>query len=667
MKKVSLFTVLALLVMACVPDARNNDMVPDSFGTTATNPLLQASIHSGYYKIGIAKNGKGLSAASARISRDPADYMAALEAYNQKNGTEYTPLPASYYTLDRTELHYNAEEVVQEVTLNWDPELVAAIMGEQTNWVIPLRLLSNDLSVNDSHNFLMVRLTRSNLSVSQQMQVRSIDRKNVEPDASGQQPELKETITLDLVNNNPVKGVGLSFPVVIDNSLIETFNESQGKKYEQAPEGLVNILTPTVQIPEGGTSASFRIVLDKEKLLENGKLKDFPAYVIPVRVKQEGLEATLNGEPFGLKGLSYGNMVTYITVSYAQKGISGITREWGLYSAGNAWYSGLEGFAEGADRTIAMDDDYVYVAHSNGTPAIYALSRSSGTFVKKLDVGPAAGNGCTFPVSCIRMVRNPKGKDILTFCSLKADSDQDLFVYAYVNGTDAAPVQILDYLHDNAGGADDWRRYGDRYTVEGNWDEGTLWFMTWSDGAKGKALGFHLSGGRITNPEDPEDYFVANDPSGIKDIVRYPGWSNFLVTRSGSAGTYRPGNADGNGWTQLNLMDNLPEYALCYGFNFFDFHDTNFIAYMKLDEENGNKGRLVVIDDNSRIPGDFPAQLKARANLREFPIQHPDSFDEKASLTAASSVGDCAVWDISGNTYIAVLMQGCGLSLFSLQ
>ena len=63
----------------------------------------------------------------------------------------------------------------------------------------------------------------------------------------------------------------------------------------------------------------------------------------------------------------------------------------------------------------------------------------------------------------------------------------------------------------------------------------------------------------------------------------------------------------------------------------------------------------------------FPAQLKARSNVREFPIQHEEDFEAKSAVTAASSVADCTVWEISGNTYIAVLVQGCGLSVFQLQ
>ncbi len=670
MKKITILIATLVLAAGCFPDDRNNYMVDDSFCLTATTQLQQASVHTGSCTLGVAKNGKGQTAASARISTDPADYESALKLFNIKNGTAYKAIPSDQFTIEGQQLDYLAEEVVKDITLRWNPASMAAFIGDDTDYVIPLRLVSDTpgVQVNGEHSFIMVRLARSGVRVSQQTVARSIERKAVEPDASGAQRELQETIVLDLVMSNPVKGLGLSFPVEIDNSLIDAFNEGLETPYAAAPDGLVTLLDQNAVLPEGNSSATFKIQLDKSKLLKDGKLQDFPPYVVPVRVKESGMAATLNGEPFEMGGLAFGNMVTYVTVARASSGIAAVNREWGLYSITGAWYEGLPGFAANSDRTIAMDDDFVYVAHSNGTPAIYALSRTSGAFVKQLDITPAIANGCTYPVSCVRMIPNPGGKDILAFCSLKADDAQHLFIYAYANGTDAAPVQILDYLHDNAGGANDWRRYGDRFTVEGNWQEGTLWFSTWSDGAKCKILGFSLRNGVITNPEDPVDYFMPSEKSGIKDVVRYPNWDNFLITRTSGATVFKPGPVDGDtGWTQLSSIAELPELALTYGYNLFNFHGKDFVAFMRLESENGNKGRLVIIEDNPALPAEFPNRLKIAAGALEFPIQHPDSFEEKSALTASHSVGDCCIREIDGNTYIAVLMQGCGLSLFQLQ
>ncbi len=680
-KQIFLMAALILGTTGCLKDDRNNFMVEDSFGLTARSAVVEASVHTGAASVGIAKNGKGQSSASVSIvSGEEAD-KAVLKEYNAANGTSYKALPAYLYTLSDTRIDYAEKDVVKELTVEWDSKLAAQTIGESTDYVIPLSISSGELSVNAQHSFLMIHLNRSTLSVEQATQVRSIENKAVEADDKGNVPELKETITLDLSLDKAIKNVGMTLPVAIDNSLISKFNETAEEEWTAAPEGLVTLVNSSVSIKEGASSSTFQVVLDKGKLpFTDGHLQEFPPYVVPVAVDASAIQATMSGKEFSLEGLGLGNMVTYICVSYASNGISVVVREWGLYSESSAWYSGLEGFGAGSDRTIAMDDDYVYVAHSNGTPGIYALSRTNGSFVKKLDVSTAEGNGCTHPVSCVRMIPNESGADFLSFCSLKTEGDQHLYVYAYVNGTDAAPVQILDFLKDNKGGANDWRRYGDRFTVEGTWQNGKLWFLTWHDGAYGKMLGFHLQNGTVVNPEDPEDYYIPSDKAGIKDVIRYPGWDKFLVTRNGRGNIYSPGAPGANGWISLTDEAEIAGLSLSYGFNFFDFHGENYIAFMQLDGENAVRGKLVVINDTAGTPAGFPDVLKWYGDncapaegeelpegIRYFPIQHPDDFEAKSSITASHSVGDCTVRYISGSTYIAVLMQGCGLSLFQLQ
>ncbi len=667
MKKIFLPVLALVLAAACVPDERNQFIPADSFGVTAKSLVTEASVHTGSYTVGIAKNGKGQQPGTVFINQDQDAYLPLLEAFNKEKGTHYEAVLGSLIDVEKPELSFGKEDVVKNLSLTWDPELMAAFMGNKENYVIPILIDSKDLGTSNGRQFMLVHLNRSSVGVNQLSQARTIERKKVEASEENPNPELKEDILLDVTVTNPIKGVGMTFPLVLDPTLTEKFNKTQEIAYETAPEGLVTLPSDKVSIAEGTLGATFSVRINKDLLLENGKLKDFPPYVAAVRLDNDGLSATLGGKPFKLQGLSYGNMVTYITIAPAEKGISVVVREWGLYSEGAAWYSELDGFAGGADRTVAMDKDYVYVSHSAAAGGIYALSRTSGAFVKKLNIGTAADKGCTFPVSCVRTIKNTDGDDILTFCTLKGDSGQHLFVYAYVNGTDAAPVQLLDFALDNKGGVEDWRRYGDRYTVTGTWQDGQLWFQTWSDGGTAKTIGFILKNGAITNPADPVDYYIAGPKAGIKDVVWYPGWDNVLITENGKGTFYKAGSAGPNGWTKWDEVESLPELSLTYGYNFFEFHEERFIAYVQLEGENAVRGQLVIIDDTSLTPADFPAQLKAQANARRFPLQHEEDFEAKSSVTAASSVADCTVWEIGGNTYIATLMQGCGLSVFQLQ
>ena len=671
MKKTAIIALAAALLSGCIADDRNNFMVDDSFGFTNKDVLSQASIHTGTCTIGLVKNGKGLQEGTLRINRNAADYLPLLDAYNQANKTSYEALMGSLVEMSAEEIHFGVKDIVKNLTLSWDPELVARFIGDSKEYVIPILIESDGLKVNDGRSLQLIRLNRSGLSLVQTIQSRTIERKRIE----AQGATLQESLKLDVNLTSAIKGAAVTIPILADETLLEAFNQTQEVAYTLAPEGLIRLSANSVTIPAGALGASFELVLDKSQLLENGKMKDFPPYCLPIRIDKEGIQAVIGQKTAPLQGLQFGNTITYVTVSPAAKGISVVLREWGRYSGESAWYSDLDGFAKGADRTIAMDDEYVYVAHSNATPAIYALSRSNGKQVKKLNLGDAAKNGCTFPVSCVRTVPKADGGSVLTFCSLKETGTQHLFVYAYKDGIDAAPVQILDFLLDKkpAPGVNDFRRYGDRYTVKGTWEDGELWFHTWhADGAaRGKTVVFTLAAGKITNPEDPKSYLIdgtANEATAIREVVLYPGWDDVLVTRHNAAATFH-NTKDGsdNGWLKWNKTEDLPEFKLSYGYNFFEFHDKRFIAYMQLDAEQGSTGRLIIIEDKGASPSDFPAQLKAQAGRLEFPIQNADSFDTPASVKAESSLGDCTAWEVDGNLYIAALLQGGGLSLFQLQ
>ena len=659
----------AVLASSCIPDDRNNFMVEDTLSLTATG-IQSVSVHPGSFSFGVAKNGKGQSAAQAVISSEAEDIASAIKLYNIENGTSLKAIPDTYFTLDRTTLSWKAEDVLANVTVSWDVEQLAALIGDSTDYVIALRLKSHELDVNGERSIILIQPVRSTLSISQRSTPRSVNSDDFKI-ISGKAPVTEETVIFDVQNTKAIPKVSMTIPVIVDNSLVEAFSAAQEETFVAAPEGIVTLLDESVTIASGGTDAQFKVFFDKKKLLDaSGNLAPFPNYVIPIRLKTEDILAEKNGESFAAKGLGTGNTTVFFTIKYTSDGISAVVRTWGLYSQPSAWYSDLPDFTDNSDRTIAMDGQYVYVAHSAAAGGIYALSLTNGAFVKKLDIGDAASKGCTFGTSCVRMIPRDNGDDILSFCTLKGDGNQHLYVYAYTNGTGAAPKLILDFLVDNKpANTNDWRRYGDRYTVQGTWENGTLWFQTWSNGAAGKTLGFKLSGGTITNPSDPIDYYIPNAGAAIRDIVWYPGFDSALITSPNDAAFYTPGspNPSMNQWQPYSLLEQVNDFALSYGYVFFSFHSKNYIAYTQMDVVGGTSGRLVIIEDTSKTPSDFPATLKAQQGRMEFPLQHASDFEAKSSVTSTSSVTDCTIRIVNGNTYIATLLNGGGLSLFQLQ
>ena len=340
-----------------------------------------------------------------------------------------------------------------------------------------------------------------------------------------------------------------------------------------------------------------------------------------------------------------------------------LERVWGLYNTGAEayWFAdvkdGSAGMAATTDRNIAMDDDYIYLAKSSAYPQVFAIDRTDPSKVKKLPINGIAGG--THPISCVRVVKNTdpavnNGKDILLVSNLKGD--YELKVFAYLNGIEADPTQVLIWQWDNHANASDWRRYGDKFTVTGTWQNGAIWFQGWSDG---KALYFPLNGG-IDKPNEVS-YVIDATASAIKDIAVYPGQDTEVFITSYNKAAFWTKSADKNAnnwilWTEGAAMESLKN---TYGYNFFAFNGKNYIAYTKI--EDTTHSRIQVMEDN----GAFKSSLDAKAGLMELPLQHASDF-ATASPAAGQNNGDCTVRIIDDEVYIAALGSDMGLSLFKM-
>lgn len=675
-KYLSVF-VLAAAAYGCADD-RDYLMVDDSFCLTAKDGLVTASVHTGEFTVGVSKSGKGKTAAVATLSCAEDDVLSALMLYNIKNNTSYEMIPSDKYTV-QSQVKFAASDAVKEAVISWDAGTLSNYIGGSENKVIPIRLSSSDLSVNGEKNFVMVRVLRSHIKVGQTRIPRSFASDFFNPE-NGKKPDLKESLTLDISNNSSIRGVEIEFPFIFDNSLIAAYNASIDDPeltFTQAPEGLVSFQTGEAVgkavMEAGKSSTQLKLTLNRGMLQEDGVLKDFPNYVIPVRMDTGNIKARRGDREFEVDGMTFGNIVTYITIRKASDGIADVGIEWGKYSASSAWYSYLEGFPSNGDRNLAMDDRYVYVASSSASPAIYALNISDGSLAKKLDLGEA--KSLEYGAFCVRMIPNGSGEDILSFCSLKlSENTKHLYVFAYKNGVDKAPVKILDYLRDNKGGADDWRRYGDKYTVQGTWQSGALWFHTFNavSANVGKTIVFPITNGEIGSPQDPTDYiFDSGTGDMAREITLYPGLDQVLLTSPEGAAMYAKTTDDSvNGWLKwAPTAVDMGAFKLTYGYNFFKFHGKDYIAFAKLDGGDGQskKARLMIMEDNAAKPADFPTQLVASTGLLQFPLQDPADFDAESKLAAEYNVADCAVRNVNGTTYVAAMANGIGLTLFSLQ
>ena len=125
-----------------------------------------------------------------------------------------------------------------------------------------------------------------------------------------------------------------------------------------------------------------------------------------------------------------------------------LERVFALYttSADNYWFKPVKvddvGMAAGLDRSVTMDDSYVYIVKASGYPEVFAASIANPTNIKRLP--HSVMDEGTRKANCGRMIKNTDasvngGKDILLVCNLV--DDNVLCVYAYKNGIDAEPTK----------------------------------------------------------------------------------------------------------------------------------------------------------------------------------------------------------------------------------
>ena len=658
MKKTIIWLAAVLLLTGCIRDERDNFMVPDSFGINADDLLQETSVHTGNYVLGISKSGKGQ--ASGKVSISLAE--TALPDYNQAHETDFKAVLPSLVSFDQEMLDFAVEDVTRTFTISWDPELMAQFIAEDTRYVIPLRIQSQDLTVNEGRELVLLHLNRSGISVPQANVSRVVEAKDVEPGPGGEQPELQETLILDVNLKPAVKYLGLSFPVCIDNSLIDSYNQAHQTSYVPAPDGLVTLLDNDAVIEEGAIGGNFRVLLDKSVLLKDGQLGEFPDYLIPVRLQREKLTASLHGEDFDLKGLSYGNLVTYISFSYyaPPPGLS-VIRMWGKYSTETAsWSDYLGDFTAGADRNVALDDNYIYIAETNTSKNLWAISLQDPGIYKRLPVGTVADEGI-FYLSCPRIIPNTSadingGKDVLAVSNMNA-GDPKLYVYA--DGIDADPRVI---------NMSTWasRRLGDTFTFWGSMQGGMLFFKDFSspDGT----VTFKLNGlnamwlmGRIVAPAAVGAGAYFPFPDNINQGVSSVRGGETAWLTTASKDLYTLEGAD-----KEPTLAELSGYFADTAFRFFEFDGKRYIAYTR--QVSPSDGRLFILEGEAGQS--WSGMLEERNVIYQAAIQNDteqEGLDDTPSPKASGNSGMDLDVRIAGNeVYIAVVKQNVGLSLFRM-
>lgn len=332
-----------------------------------------------------------------------------------------------------------------------------------------------------------------------------------------------------------------------------------------------------------------------------------------------------------------------------------VTRVWGYYGeSATAWSNSLVSSLDNNDRSLAMDDQFIYIPETNTSGNIHKFQITDGKYLGTLPKSANMNLG-THYVSCARTVKNANGDYILLVSNLS--TGEGLRIFAYVNGTDAEPVTMTTISSG--------RRWGDKFTVTGTWENGKMWFRSYD--SRGM-VGYVPLNGTNTTWNWVEAHAVDNgsafDAGNISEVSWVPGTTGFCILNTNSAlGAHvMSGNASG----AYSEVKTYPTLAKTFGYNFFEVGDNKFVAWASL--KNGNAlPRLQIVQSDATTLDKMVETFDNLATrlVYEAPLQNANDMNT-AGVGGGNTVCDCCVREINGEIYIAAMAQKAGLSVFKV-
>ena len=656
-----LLSALTIAAVASCADDRNNFLPEDSFGfnNKAGENVLILPLYGGSYDIDVIKSGKGLNEGVVNITTSNHDLLN----FNKQYGVEYIPLPSDQdlYSFSTESLTFGLDDVTKPVTVSWDIAKVASFMEQEpaNQYCIPVALRSDNLEVNEGREVFILNLVTSTITAEQTLLSRTYEWES-EP--------ASETMDITVRIDKAIPGIDLTVDFEVDNSLIAAYNEANGTNYEAAPEGLVTVgADPVLKAGEGyvllpvtinteAIAEDMEIEVDGVKETRHLVKRNWDGYVVPLKISGMSVD-----------GVKVTNDLTYIVV----KGLEPIppqlfNRVWGIYatSSTNPWQAT---FGLSDCRNITMDDQYVYVPqNAAGTPVLKAISIIDPSVVKDVNVTGIGRAGETHVLSCVRMLPTANG-DVLMACNLTGGED-DFTFYIWHDGIDNAPT---GYTVSPSG-----RRLGDKFIVTGTWEAGEVYCKDFNTG---NIVRYGMDGTDVGEWRGPVASYargrydfsasVLDAPSCIGSPYVYPGTpkagsdviSGFLYTSTAS-GHYLA-NKSGNVFASAADLG----LGMTHGYSFFKDEKTNlnYIAYVALTASQ-DQGSVKVISDFNGTADGFMSVLQKNEVIFEAPVQDGMDATVLSPCPATHSTGDCVVREINGETYMAVMIQNVGISVFKM-
>ena len=318
-----------------------------------------------------------------------------------------------------------------------------------------------------------------------------------------------------------------------------------------------------------------------------------------------------------------------------------------------------QAFSTSSDfRSLAIDDEHIYLAEFNGSKNIWALDLKDPTKYTKLPVGTVESvSGYSIYTSCPRVMKNTNtningGKDVLLVSNLGSGSDYRLYVYS--EGIDKDPSVIT--LSGSG-------RLGDTFTPYGTFDKGILFYA--KNGGNG-VVTFQMNGvatgtrylvNRLAMTSDAACSYYPYPESFTSGVLAKRAEARGLNVVVDATETQIWDTWD----TAFNVTETQLEYAegrngFVEGYNFIEFHGKRYVIYGK--RQSAKEGRVYILEGaltDSWLDIINKADVKYR---RDFTCTGGNGSTHSGLDVTARVIGD--------ELYIAAVYQHVGLGVWKM-
>ncbi len=337
------------------------------------------------------------------------------------------------------------------------------------------------------------------------------------------------------------------------------------------------------------------------------------------------------------------------TIKVVTTGINAVERVWGRYvkpvtADADAWWDSVIPASNQNMRTMAMDDEYIYLATTG--KKLFAVSIADPTITKEVNMGDYAAGG-VFGSCALATMKN--GDDYVILLSNMVNSTASEFVIWKWDSVDGTPTKVLSYHLPEAA------RIGDQMSVEGDWKNGKIWFHDFT--SQQAAYVFDVKDGAVSTTATKVTYDAkqGNWSAMYKyDDKQYigggPGAKSRLFEIANNAAT-----------TQLELPGAYFANPL-HGVRFFTFNEQEYMTYAIL-RNSYQDGQMRITELNGET---LKASLETPGATWKFGLGDPVENDITAEKNG-NGLGNNVLQIIDNKIYIATYIPGAGLSLFLIK